>query len=173
MKPQRKIKLLDRVRHAIRLKNYSSSTEKAYVCWIRRFILFHDKRHPKIIGGQEIEKFLSYLAVERIVFASTQNQALCALLFLYQDVLGIKLDAPIMSVRAMRPKRLPVVITKSEVQRLLGAMSGKQKLMASLLWRWIAPDGVHPSVGKRHSSFSTPDHSSRWKGSQRSCHCIG
>ena len=86
------------------------------------------------MGEQEIEKFLSYLAVERNISASTQNQALCALLFLYQDVLGIKLDSPINSVRAKRPKRLPVVITKTEVQSLLGAMSGKHKLMARLLY---------------------------------------
>jgi integron integrase len=134
MKPQRKIKLLDRVRQVIRLKNYSYSTEKSYVYWSRRYILFHDKRHPKTMGEQEIEKFLSYLAVERNISASTQNQALCALLFLYQDVLGIKLDSPINSVRAKRPKRLPVVITKTEVQSLLGAMSGKYKLMARLLY---------------------------------------
>jgi len=134
MKSQPKIKLLDRVRQAIRLKNYSYSTEKSYVYWSRRYILFHDKRHPKTMGEQEIEKFLSYLAVERNISASTQNQALCALLFLYQDVLGINLDFPINSVRAKRPKRLPVVITKTEVQSLLGAMSGKHKIMARLLY---------------------------------------
>ena len=88
MKLQPKIKLVDRVRQAIRLKNYSYSTEKAYVYGVKRFILFHNKRHPETMGGPEIEKFLSYLAVERNVSASTQNQALCALLFLYRDVLG-------------------------------------------------------------------------------------
>ena len=134
MKPQPKIKLLDRVRHAIRLKNYSYSTEKAYVYWIRRFILFHDKRHPETMGGPEIEKFLSYLAVERNVSASTQNQALCALLFLYQGVLRVELDSPINSIRAKRPKRLPTVLTRSEVLRLISGMSGKYKLMARLLY---------------------------------------
>jgi len=134
MKLQPKIKLLDRVRQAIRLKNYSYSTEKAYVYWAKRFILFNDKRHPKTMGGPEIEKFLSFLAVERNVSASTQNQALCALLFLYQGVLGVELDYPINSVRAKRPKRLPTVLTRSEVQGLIGCMSGKYRLMTRLLY---------------------------------------
>jgi integron integrase len=134
MKLQPKIKLLDHVRQAIRLKNYSYSTEKAYVYWAKRFILFNDKRHPKTMGGPEIEKFLIYLAVERNVSASTQNQALCALLFLYQGVLGIELDYPINSVRAKRPIRLPTVLTRSEVQNLIGAMSGKYRLMTRLLY---------------------------------------
>lgn len=134
MKLQPKIKLIDRVRQTIRLKNYSYSTEKAYVYWIKRFILFHNKRHPKTIGCPEIETFLSYLAVERNVAASTQNQALCALLFLYRDVLGVELDSPIVSVRAKRPKRLPTVLTKPEVQLLISSMSGKHQLMAKLLY---------------------------------------
>jgi len=114
MELQHKIRLLDRVRQAIRLKNYSYSTEKAYVSWIKRFILFHNKRHPKTMGGPEIETFLSYLVVERNISASTQNQALCALLFLYREVLGVELNSPIVSVRAKRPKRLPTVLTKPE-----------------------------------------------------------
>ena len=134
MKLQPKIKLVDRVRQAIRLKNYSYSTEKAYVYWVKRFILFHNKRHPKAMGCPEIETFLSYLAVERNVSASTQNQALSALLFLYRDVLGIELNSPIVSVRAKRPKRLPTVLTRSEVQLLISAMSGKYQLMAKLLY---------------------------------------
>ena len=142
MELQPKIRLLDRVRQAIRLKNYAYSTEKAYVYWIKRFILFHKKRHPKTIGGPEIETFLSYLAVERNVSASThtvpvsfrENQAFCALLFLYREVLGIELDSPIVSVRAKRPKRLPTVLTRPEVQLLISAMSGKYQLMAKLLY---------------------------------------
>jgi len=134
MKLQPKIKLIDRVRQTIRLKNYTYSTEKAYVYWIKRFILFHNKRHPKTMGCPEIETFLSYLAVERNVAASTQNQALCALLFLYRDVLGVELDSPIVSVRAKRPKRLPTVLTKPEVQLLISSMSGKHQLMAKLLY---------------------------------------
>jgi len=134
MELQPKIRLLDRVRQAIRLKNYAYSTEKAYVYWIKRFILFHKKRHPKTMGGPEIETFLSYLAVERNVSASTQNQAFCALLFLYREVMGIELDSPIVSVRAKRPKRLPTVLTRPEVQLLISAMSGKYQLMAKLLY---------------------------------------
>jgi integron integrase len=132
MELQPKIKLTDRVRQTIRLKNYSYSTEKAYDYWIKRFILFHNKRHP--MDCPEIETFLSYLAVERNVAASTQNQALCALLFLYRDVLGVELDSPIVSVRAKRPKRLPTVLTKPEVQLLISSMSGKHQLMAKLLY---------------------------------------
>ncbi len=134
MKLQPKIRLLDRVRQVIRLKNYSYSTEKAYVYWIKRFILFHNKRHPKTIGEPEIETFLSHLAVERNVSASTQNQAFCALLFLYREVLGVELDSPIISVRAKRPKRLPTVLTRPEVKLLISFMSGKYRLMAKLLY---------------------------------------
>ncbi len=134
MPHQPKIRLLDRVRQAIRLKNYAYSTEKAYVYWIKRFILFHDKRHPKTMGIPEIEKFLSHLAVERNVSGSTQNQALCALLFLYREVFGVEFDAPIVSVRAKRPKRLPTVLTRPEVQLLIRAMSGRYQLMAKLLY---------------------------------------
>jgi integron integrase len=101
---------------------------------LRRFIFFHNKQHPRVLGGQDIEKFLSYLAVDRKVSASTQNQALCALLFLYREVLRIELDYPIDAIRARRPKRIPAVLSKSEVQFLLAAMSGKYRLMAQLLY---------------------------------------
>jgi integron integrase len=134
MNLQPKFRLLDHVRQVIRLKNYSYSTEKAYVYWIKRFILFHDKRHPRTMSAPEIESFLSDLATEKNVAASTQNQALCALLFLYREVLGIELNAPIVSIRAKRPKRLPTVLTRSEVQLLLNAMSGEHQLMAKLLY---------------------------------------
>jgi hypothetical protein len=106
LKPQPKIKLLERVRQIIRLKNYSYSTEKSYIYWIKRFIIFHNKRHPKDMGESEIEKFLSHLAVERNVAASTQNQALCSLVFLYKTVLAVDLDSPIVPIRAKRSKRL-------------------------------------------------------------------
>lgn len=102
-------KLLDRVREAIRLKHYSIRTEQAYVDWIRRFILFHDKRHPEKMGADEIEAFLTHLAVEKNVAASTQNQALSALLFLYRNVLKQDIDFPTDVVRAKKPKRLPTV----------------------------------------------------------------
>ncbi|PKO22749.1 MAG: integron integrase [Chloroflexi bacterium HGW-Chloroflexi-1] len=127
-------KLLDQVRDVIRLKHYSIRTEEAYVDWIKRFILFHDKRHPKDLAGPEIEAFLTHLAVEDHVAASTQNQALYALLFLYREVLKQPLDFPIDSVRAVRPKRLPTVLTKEETRRVIGQMSGIYKLIAQLLY---------------------------------------
>ncbi|MFP4346518.1 MAG: integron integrase [Anaerolineales bacterium] len=130
-----KKKLLDRVSEAIQLKHYSPRTEEAYISWIRRFILFHDKRHPREMGAAEIEEFLTYLAVERDVAASTQNQALYALLFLYREVLRKELDEQtIDAVRAKKPRRLPTVLTHDEVRRVLGLLSGTQRLMAKLLY---------------------------------------
>jgi integron integrase len=127
-------KLLDHVRDAIRLKHYSLHTEQAYVTWIKRYIFFHDKRHPKDMGGAEIEAFLTHLAVHQKVAASTQNQALSALLFLYRDVLRQSLDRPIDAIRARKPKRLPTVLTKEEALRVIGYVSGPYELMAKLLY---------------------------------------
>jgi integron integrase len=125
---------LDQVRGKLRLLHYSKRTEEAYVDWIRRFILFHNKRHPDQMGVVEIEAFLTHLAVEGKVAASTQNQALCAILFLYGQVLEIKLG-PIDAVRAQRPTRLPVVLSVEEVRRLLGAIpQGTHRLMAELMY---------------------------------------
>jgi len=126
-------KLLDRVRDAIRLKHYSIRTETAYVDWIRRYILFHDKRHPNDMGAPEVEAFLTHLAVHEHVAASTQNQAYSALLFLYREVLHQDLG-PINALRAQKPKRLPTVLTKDEVQRVLSHLSGTHQLMARLLY---------------------------------------
>ncbi len=131
---QRPKKLLDRVRETIRRKHYSIRTEKSYVAWIRRYILFHNKRHPQEMGRAEIEAFLTYLAVNRKVSASTQNQAFSALLLLYRNVLNKDLDFPIDSVRAKRPKRLPTVLTKEEVGKVIGCLSGIPQLMAKLLY---------------------------------------
>jgi integron integrase len=127
-------RLLDRVRAAVRLRHYSRRTEEAYVAWIRRFILFHGKRHPVDMGGPELTHFLSSLAVEGRVAASTQNQALSALLFLYRDVLD--LDVPWLDrvVRAKRPQRLAVVLTRQEVLAVLQPLRGVPRLMASLLY---------------------------------------
>jgi integron integrase len=127
-------KLLDQVRNAIRLKHYSIRTEEAYVSWIRRFILFHNKRHPRHMGGEEIAQYLTYLAVERKVAASTQNQALSALLFLYREVLHVKLDYPIDAVRATKPRRLPTVLTPLEVRQVIACLTGTHQLMAKLLY---------------------------------------
>ena len=127
-------KLLDQVRDAMRLKHYSLRTEDTYVEWIRRYILFHQKRHPKDMGVADIEAFLTHLAVVDQVSASTQNQALSALLFLYRYVLNIKLDQPIHATRAKRPERLPVVMTRDETRRVISALAGQEQLMAQVLY---------------------------------------
>lgn len=127
-------KLLDRMRALLRTKHYSIRTEDAYVQWARRFILFHGKRHPSSMGAAEINEFLSHLAVDRNVSASTQNQALSAILFLYRDLLGDEVPWISNLVRAERRKPLPVVLTRDEVRRLLGEMSGIAQLVARLLY---------------------------------------
>jgi integron integrase len=131
---QRPKKLLAQVRDAIRLKHYSIRTEESYVTWIKRFILFHHKRHPNEMAGAEIEAFLTHLAVQQQVAASTQNQALSALLFLYRNVLNRPLDLSIDAVRAKKPKRLPTVLTKEETLMVIAHLSGTQRLMAKLLY---------------------------------------
>lgn len=115
-------RLLDQLRDRIRLKHYSIRTEGQYVQWARRFILFHHKRHPREMGADEVEAFLTHLAVEGRVAAATQNQALSALLFLYREVLGVDLPWLDGLVRAKRPARLPVVLSGNEVQRVLDRM---------------------------------------------------
>jgi integron integrase len=127
-------KLLELVRMTIRSRHYSRRTEKSYVGWIKRFILFHGKKHPREMGEDEITAFLSHLATKRCVSASTQNQALSAILFLYREVLKIDLDWPEGFVRAQRPRRLPTVLTRDEVRAILDRMHGTPWLMASLLY---------------------------------------
>jgi integron integrase len=127
-------KLLDQVRGKIRLKHYSIRTEQAYADWIKRFILFFGKRHPRDLGAADVEKFLTHLAVEGKVAASTQNQAKSALLFLYREVLGIELPWLDNVERAKVPKRLPVVLTRPEVQAVLSQLQGTHWLIASLLY---------------------------------------
>ena len=127
-------KLLDQVRHRIRVKHYSIRTEDAYADWAKRFILYHQKRHPKDMGVKEVEAFLTYLAVERKVSASTQNQAKSALLFLYKEVLNIDLPWLKEMVEAKAAKRLPVVLTPREVSALLAELNGTMWLVASLLY---------------------------------------
>lgn len=129
-----KPKLLDQVRENIRLKYYSIRTEQAYLDWIRRYILFHGKQHPAEMDAAAVEAFLTHLAVERNVAASTQNQALSALLFLYKDVLGQNLGWLDNMERAKKPARLPVVLTKTEVQSVLSRLDGSNWLMATLLY---------------------------------------
>jgi integron integrase len=127
-------KLLDRVRWNLRAKHYSIRTEEAYVDWIRRFILFHRKRHPDEMGELEITQFLNHLAVEKNVAASTQNQAFSALLFLYQQVLDRKLDFIDNVQRVTRPPKLPVVFTPAEARTVLAQLRGEHQLMAELLY---------------------------------------
>jgi len=126
--------LLTALRDAIRVRHYALSTEQAYVDWVKRYIRFHGMRHPRELGGQEVGAFLAWLAVERKVAASTQNQALSALLFLYANVLGRPLtDLPTVP-RAKAPVRLPSVFTEQEVIRVLGYLEGQHWLMAALLY---------------------------------------
>lgn len=127
-------KLLDRVRDAIRFKHYSLRTEQAYADWIRRFILFHKKRHPSEMAEAEVTKFLTHLASHENVAASTQNQALSALLFLYKEVLKQEIGWLDHVERARKPIRLPVVLSRDEVRSILGRMSGRTRLMACLLY---------------------------------------
>jgi integrase len=129
-----KPRLLDQVRQAIRLRHYSPRTEEAYIGWIRRFILFHGKRHPAEMSAEETNAFLSDLASAKHVSASTQTQALCALMFLYKDVLGQNPEWIDVAVRPQRPSRLPVVLTREEVRRVLGQMNGAPRLAVALLY---------------------------------------
>lgn len=127
-------RLLDQMRDTIRTRHYSIRTEEAYLQWARRFILFHDKKHPADMGAPELEAFLTHLAVVRNVAASTQSQALSAILFLYREVL--KQDLPWLDgvTRAKKPKRLPVVLTPDEVQQVLARLEGTTALMGLLLY---------------------------------------
>lgn len=127
-------KLLDRMRESIRVKHYSLATEKNYIQWAKRFILFHHKRHPAEMGAPEVEAFLSALAIERNVSASTQNQAMHAILYLYRDVLGIDLPWLDGITRAKVSKRLPIVLTISETRALLRRVEGENGLIIKLLY---------------------------------------
>ena len=127
-------RLLDQVRDRLRVKHYSMRTEDAYLHWIRRFIFFHDKKHPREMGGPQVEAFLSHLAKVGRVAASTQNQALSALLFLYREVLRSELPWMDRVVRAKRPKHMPVVLTENEVRALLAHLEGTRWLVVSLLY---------------------------------------
>jgi len=129
--PQR---LLGRMREALRVRHYSIRTERAYVDWVRRFIRFHDRRHPARLGAVEVQAFLTHLAVERSVASPTQNQAKAALLFLYREVLGLQLPWLDEIVGAKLSRHLPVVLTPSEVRALLGQLSGTMELVAALLY---------------------------------------
>ncbi len=127
-------KLLDRVRQATRTRHLSRRTETSYVSWIRRYIIFHGKQHPLTLGAPDVATFLSWLATERTVSASTQNQALSAILFLYKDVLHADLGPIERVVRAVVPKRLPVVLSRPEVQAILDRLDGVMWIIGALLY---------------------------------------
>ena len=127
-------KLLDQVREILRNKHYSYRTEHTYVDWIKRFIIFHNKRHPREMGAEEVQAFITYLANERRVAASTQNQALSAIVFLYRYVLQKEIILPTDILRPGRPERLPTVLSHPEAMAVIGKMKGTPKLIAQLLY---------------------------------------
>jgi len=127
-------RLMEQMRAAIRTRHYSIRTEETYLSWVKRFILFHGKRHPRDMGAQEVQQFLSHLAVEGHVASSTQSQALSAILFLYQQVLNQDIGWLHDVVRAKQPQRLPVVLTRDEVAAVLRHLSGTTWIMATLLY---------------------------------------
>lgn len=132
--PSTEPKLLDQLRDRLRVKHYSIRTETQYLQWVRRFILYHGKRHPRDMGEKEVEAFLTHLATVGNVSASTQNQALSALLFLYREILAVNLPWMDNVVRAKKPRRLPTVLTKREVGRIIDRLEGAYGLMARLLY---------------------------------------
>ncbi|WP_166280635.1 phage integrase N-terminal SAM-like domain-containing protein [Aphanocapsa montana] len=132
--PARLRKLLEQVSDLMRVKHYSCRTGQTYLHWIRRYILFHNKRHPQEMGEPEVEAFLTHLAVHDDVAASTQNQALCTLIFLYRHILDQPLADSIKAVRAKRSSHLPTVLTPAEVQHLFQHLQGTNQLLAKLLY---------------------------------------
>ena len=134
MTSEGKPRLLDQVRELLRVRHYSIRTERTYIQWIRRFIVFHGMRHPNELGAEQVSAFLSHLAIQRHVAASTQNQALNAILFLYRDVMKVQLPWLNNVVRAKKPHRLPVVLTRDEVRCLLAQLQGTTWLMAALVY---------------------------------------
>lgn len=127
-------RLLDALRTKIRLKGYSRATENAYCHWVRQYVLYHNKQHPRDLGPEDIEAFLSALVSSRHVSASTQNQALAALLFLYRHVIGRSIDTPIKALRAKKYSHIPSVLSADEVRQLLGCLTGVLRLMAQLTY---------------------------------------
>ena len=145
------LKLTDQVRRAIRVKHYSYRTEQSYIYWIKKFILFNNKRHPNEMGEQEINHFLTYLAVNKKVSASTQNQALCSILFLYKQVIKKSIGWIDKLEWAKKPKTIPVVLSTGEVKAVLLQLQGVVWIVASLfIWFWLASYGVSKAESERH-----------------------
>jgi integron integrase len=128
-------KLLDQYRETLRIRHYSHRTEETYISWVRQFILFHKKRHPREMGVDEINTFISFLVNEKHIAASTQNQAISSILFLYRHVLNIELDeTALIPIRPTKPKRIPTVLSKDEAKQVIAKMDGVYKLMAQILY---------------------------------------
>jgi integron integrase len=128
-------KLLDQYREAMRNRHYSYRTEETYISWARQFILYHKKRHPRDMGVEEINAFITYLANEKNVAASTQNQAISSILFLYRHVLGVELDEKaLIPIRPTKPKRVPTVLSSAEAKRVIDRMDGVYKIMAQIMY---------------------------------------
>ena len=151
------MRLVDEIRRVLRLRHYSWRTEASYIAWVRRFIRFSGGRHPRALGAHDVERFLSHLAVDGQVAASTQNQAFAALLFLYREVLRIPLGLPEQTVRAKQRPRAPVVLTRAEVWRVLDAFDARARVPA--LIAAIAVRGGAPLV--RGDRTSRAGHRSR------------
>ena len=161
-------KLLEVVRDSLRTQNYSYRTEKTYINWIRKYILFHNKRHPKEMGEREINQFLTYLAVNQKVAASTQNQALSALLFLYKRILRKEIGWIGNIQRARKPKKIPVVFTREEVKKS-DVASTRQMLAHGCLdvWFGIASHGVLEIASQGFGFRMSPNYSKKRKRSKR------
>ncbi|MCP3894666.1 MAG: tyrosine-type recombinase/integrase, partial [Bacteroides sp.] len=129
-----KPRLLDQVRNVIRCKHYSIRTEQSYIDWIKRYIFFHNKQHPEVLDDRHVSSFLTHLAVDKKVASSTQNQALCALVFLYHQVLNKELGHFDNLIRAKKPQKLPVVFTRNEVKQILIQLEGISWIMGQILY---------------------------------------
>jgi len=161
-------KLLDRMRDVLRARHYSARTEEAYVAWARRFILFHGKRHPSAMGPEEVNAYLTALATHDRVSAATQNQALCAILFLYRHVLGDPLPWIDDLVRARRPARLPVVLTRDEVDSVLAHVAGTAGARRTpAVWVGAASAGGAAPAGEGRRFRATADRGPRSEGATR------
>ncbi len=128
-------KLLDQYREALRSRHYSLRTEATYISWVRQYILYHHKRHPREMGVREINDFITYLANQKTISASTQNQAISAILFLYRNVLNLELDErALIPIRPTRPKHVPTVLSRDEAKRVIAKMEGIYKLMTQIMY---------------------------------------
>src|SRR5438093_5734227 len=167
--PQNKPKLLDQVRDVIRRKHFSIRTEQSYVDWIRRFILFHNKRHPREMAEAEVTQFLTHLVRDGRVAASTQNQALSALLFLYKQVLKQEMGWLQGVERAKCAARVPIVLTRDEVHKVFAQLHGTPRLMAGLLYGSGLRLMECVRLRVKGCRFRLcPNHGTRWEGRERS-----